>query len=221
IWLAVRSPNLHRRVKEFLFKLMHGAQWIGNQWKHINGYESRAMCQHCNELENMEHILISCQRPHQSPIWELASSIWPKEYGPWPDISLGTIPGCSLLQFHDEKHNVLPEAQRLFTILVTEAAHLIWKSHCEIVIDCNGKNISVTEAYNRFKSAINEQLQCDICQTNQFRWKHCAISKSLVKLTWDPVIKLSPDLPNDWVGKSEVLVGFEPLTSFIADPHPP
>ncbi|KIK54265.1 hypothetical protein GYMLUDRAFT_177700, partial [Collybiopsis luxurians FD-317 M1] len=154
-------------------------------------------------------------------IWELTSSLWPPEYGPWPDISLGTIPGSPLLKFHDDQHNNIPEAQRLFTILVTEAAHLIWKICCEIVIDRAGINPTALETYNRFKCAINECLQHDICQTNQLRWKHHSISRSLVRSTWDPIIKHPPDLPYDWVGKSEVLVGFEPLHGFSADPHPP
>ncbi|KIK54030.1 hypothetical protein GYMLUDRAFT_178097, partial [Collybiopsis luxurians FD-317 M1] len=134
-----------------------------------------------------------------------------------PNISLGTVTGCTLITFHNQKNHLLPQAQRLFTILVSESAHLIWKIRCEAVIHKEGRNPSVQEVYNRFKFLLNAYLQKDICQSNSYRWGQHTIPMSTVKQTWTPLI-CTPhyeDPPPDWVGKSKVLVGIEPPTHFI------
>ncbi|KIM65512.1 hypothetical protein SCLCIDRAFT_1212243 [Scleroderma citrinum Foug A] len=41
-------------------------------------------------------ILLECPHDQADIIWALAKSIWPMSLVAWPDIHLGTIPGCVL-----------------------------------------------------------------------------------------------------------------------------
>ncbi|KIK62321.1 hypothetical protein GYMLUDRAFT_110534, partial [Collybiopsis luxurians FD-317 M1] len=184
IWKAIRKRDIHRRVRNFLYIILHDRLKVGKFWKHIPTCEGRQNCQYCGEVDNIDHILLNCKCPHRALIWDLAQSLWPAEYGPWPEISLGSIIGCSLIKFHDQKQNPLPQAQRLFTILVTECAHLIWKIRCEIVIDQNGEDPAAQEVYNRFRSLLNSCLQKDIQLTNVHRWGNYAVSESTVRQAW-------------------------------------
>ncbi|THU78020.1 hypothetical protein K435DRAFT_590752, partial [Dendrothele bispora CBS 962.96] len=94
IWRAIKTKNYTRRERNFLFLAMHGAQRIGKYWTNIPGYEDRAICNHCNEIEDMEHILFKCNRPNQCNIWEEAAKMWPNSYGHFPVDSLGLVLGC-------------------------------------------------------------------------------------------------------------------------------
>lgn len=133
LWKSIRDPELPRRIKDFLWKSMHDAHHVGRFWKHIPECEERMMCAHCNEIESLEHILLECDRPWRRLIWEMAKSLWPNtpDHGPWKEPNLGIILGTNLLEFKDAKGKPAPGIKRLYKILITESAHLIWKLCCE------------------------------------------------------------------------------------------
>ena len=65
IWTGIQHPDVRIKVRQFLYKAMHGTQKIGEFWKHIPEYEERQMCQTCHTTETMEHILVEC---HESAV---------------------------------------------------------------------------------------------------------------------------------------------------------
>lgn len=220
LWKGIRDPEIPRRMRNFLWIMLHDAHRVGKYWKHIPECEDWMVCSHCMETEDIEHILLLCERPWCKLVWDIAKSLWPtdNDYGPWIEPSLGTTAGANLLHFTDAKGTPMPHAKCLYKILVTESAHLIWKLRCESVIDRENEDISEEETYNRMCHVLNQHLLRDKVLTYQPRWKQKAINKSLVLSTWNPLIKDRGKLPSDWTGDAEVLVGVGPLTLFR--PHP-
>lgn len=95
IWNGCRNKDLNKKMRQFLFKAMHGAYRIGDYWLNIPTYEQRARCAHCNtDTESMEHILLECSNNARTIIWPLAKETWPESFGAWPQINIGTILGC-------------------------------------------------------------------------------------------------------------------------------
>ena len=91
IWGGLQNPAIRIRVRQFLYKAVHGTQKIREFWDHIPGYE---LCKTCRTTETMEHILIHCREPATRLAWRYASELWLHENTPWPGISIGTILGC-------------------------------------------------------------------------------------------------------------------------------
>ncbi|KAJ7670166.1 hypothetical protein DFH06DRAFT_981264, partial [Mycena polygramma] len=127
IWKSVRHKDLSRQLKTFLWKAIHGAHRVGKFWTNIPGYEDRATCQSCGELESLEHILFECRCPGQSEIWKLARELWALKLGVMPAPTMGGILGCCLASFESESKSKPSGVNRLFRILISESAYLIWK----------------------------------------------------------------------------------------------
>lgn len=95
---------------------------------------------------------------------------------------------------------------RLFRILISESAHLIWRLRNERVI--NAKDPATTrEIRNRWLKAINNRLRIDCALTNGIKYGKRAIDKKLVQKTWCNVLKDEENLPKDWTWEAGVLVG--------------
>ena len=45
-------------------------------WKNVPGYEERAYCEYCQNLETMDHILFSCTIEGREQIWEMAEKLY-------------------------------------------------------------------------------------------------------------------------------------------------
>lgn len=52
------------KIRQYLYKSMHGTQKTGKFWTQIPGYEPRARCLSCGTTESMGHILTQCTAPH-------------------------------------------------------------------------------------------------------------------------------------------------------------
>ena len=61
IWLGMQRHTIRTRVKQFLYKAMHGTQKVGKYWSHIPNNEQRELCKTCRTTESMEHILVHRQ----------------------------------------------------------------------------------------------------------------------------------------------------------------
>jgi hypothetical protein len=70
-------------------------------------------------------------------------------------VSLGTILGCGLAEFHDERKKVKHGMQRLYRILMSESAYLIWKLRNDQVISRDGEPATEDEIKTKWKYAIN------------------------------------------------------------------
>jgi ribonuclease HI len=164
---------------------MHGAYKIGKYWEHIPDCEERAICQHCEVTETLEHIVLECTRSGQDIVWKLAKELWAKKHPTWPPLSIGSILGCGLAVFENEKRRAVTSTARLYRIMITESLYLIWKLRCECVIGRNGEPPTENEIVNRWVHVMNERLEVDINLTDKFKFgKQYSIPPRLVLDTW-------------------------------------
>ncbi|KAJ7435160.1 hypothetical protein B0H11DRAFT_1756412, partial [Mycena galericulata] len=222
IWKSLRSKDVTRQVRTFLWKSMHGANRIGKYWKNIPECEDRVTCHYCDEEEDLEHILLKCRRPGQDQIWKLAKDLWSKKHPDWPTLSMGIILGCCLAIF-EAPETKRPEGSTagLYRILITESLYLIWKLRCECVIGRDGEPPTENEIYNRWVHTINEHLEIDKNLTNELKFgKQYSLPPSLVLETWKGTLNDEKTLPDNWLNEAEVLVGIAPLGS-RRSPTPP
>ncbi|KAJ6480516.1 ribonuclease H-like protein, partial [Mycena vitilis] len=219
IWRSIRHKDFTRQVRNFLWKSMHDAHRIGIFWKHMPECEEREICQFCGVTEDLEHILLKCDRPGQREIWQLAEELWLKKNPSWPSLSLGAILGCGLANFVDTKSHHLPGATRLYRILLSESMFLIWKIRNDCVINKGGVALSPTEIHNKWVYIINQRLDLDRTLTNHHRYgKQISIKPLLVLRTWESTLKDEDTLPDNWLRLPRVLVGTEPKRT---KPTPP
>jgi hypothetical protein len=95
---------------------------------------------------------------------------WEKD---WPDVRYSTILGSNLVHFTNSKGKRLKGKSRLFTILITESAHMIWKLRCERVIkfdNAEEKFHSDKEIHNHWIATINKHLKFDKLLTNTLKY---------------------------------------------------
>ena len=71
----------------------------------LEGFSHRAACGNCDEDETMNHTLTDCTHPTTQSIWNLAKKTWPHDESSWPEITLGAIIGCGLLQIKTHKED--------------------------------------------------------------------------------------------------------------------
>jgi len=226
IWSRMRQHSLRTRIKQFLYKAMHGTQKVGKFWQRIPNVQQREFCKTCRTTETMEHILVHCQAAPRRIIWNLAEELWPHTRHPWPEISLGIILGCGTITLPPDNNENDPTgredptqrtrkrgAKRLLQILISEAAHLIWVLRCERVIRVNEdedgevrEHIHTNEEIQtRWLKIINARLIEDkIIAT---RVKRDEKSLQRLKETWEPTLLRTADLPHNWAHTREVLVG--------------
>ena len=90
---------------------------------------------------------------------------------------------------------------------VSKSAHLIWVLRCERDIQ---ETLHTNEAVKtRWYNKINHRLSLDRYIAS--KWNRKPITQEIVKRTWYPsLLQTSPDLTEDWVTNSEVLVGIKP-----------
>jgi ribonuclease HI len=221
IWKSIRHRDIGRNIRNFLWKSMHGAHRLGKWWLNIPECEERANCVHCGAEETLDHILLECPSPGQSEVWKLAEQLWTKKESSWPAVSMGTILGSGLAIFKDDSGKPRPALARLYKILMTESAHVIWKLRCDSVIGREGTPPSTHEVHNRWVKVMNERLEIDVNLTNKLKYgKQHALSPALVLDTWCGTLLDEDTLPDDWLREPGVLVGITPKRS-LRSPSPP
>ncbi|KAF9561171.1 hypothetical protein CPC08DRAFT_802184, partial [Agrocybe pediades] len=214
IWLSLRKKELALRPKAFMWKALHNAYKIGRWWERIANFEHRGQCHVCNTTKTMEHILTECQASGQETIWKLAKELWQKKRLPWPEPTIGMILGCGLAAFRRNRKKTSAGTDRLYAILISESAHLIWKQRCRWKISLDGDHERIPtaqETRNTWVKQINRRLRMDCLHTNTFRYGKKALRVTLVESTWWEVLRNQRDLPDDWATNptTEVLVGIE------------
>ncbi|KAF8196494.1 hypothetical protein BJ912DRAFT_846780 [Pholiota molesta] len=212
VWLSIRDKSVTPRARSFLWKAMHNAYKLGRFWAHIPNYEQRQFCHACgNADETLEHILTRCRASQQETIWNAARELWALRELPWPPPTMGVILGSGLHLFHTQAGKMpLPGANRLYKIIMSESAHMIWKIRCQWRIQDEGdldKILSNEGARGKWLDQINRRLQLECLQTNPYKYGKMAVRKALVEKTWWAVLKNREDLPDDWIENTGVLVG--------------
>ncbi|KAH9929188.1 uncharacterized protein B0H18DRAFT_1093996 [Fomitopsis serialis] len=224
IWTGIRNKDLRREIRYFLWMTIHDAYMVGSNWlrpSYSEELQARHECQICGVEESMQHILTECDAPGQKEIWELTEKLWKMKNKKWTKPLIGGILGCANAMFKTEKGKILKRDARLYRILVSEAAYLIWKLRNARVIQSNGEHhSSKNEITNKWLNAINERLTIDCKMTNNKKYGKKALKPALVESTWKGVLKNEKYLPYDWTtGKVGVLVGIEPERSRTGERH--
>ncbi|KAJ7588751.1 hypothetical protein C8J56DRAFT_785453 [Mycena floridula] len=165
IWTSICKEAFTHRVKDYFFLMIHGTHRTGEYWKHIPGYKDRQICRHCGIEESMEHILVDSKESGQSTIWELARQILTARDPVWPKIDFGTIMGCGSIKIFSSGQKVDEGKTRLFQLIVSESAHLIWTTRCHIVVK-EEAILTTAHIINLWTRAINECLAEDRRLTN-------------------------------------------------------
>ncbi|KAG1879901.1 hypothetical protein F4604DRAFT_1579066 [Suillus subluteus] len=121
--------------------------------------------------------------------------------------------GCNLAKFKNDKNKIMTGKNRLLMIILSESAHLLWKTRCKQAIKFENnieKHHSSTEIYNRWIHAMNMRLKFDKLLTNSKRYGKKAIQAEKVLKTWSGLLLNEDGLPDNWVHLSGVLVSMVP-----------
>ncbi|KAE9390539.1 hypothetical protein BT96DRAFT_833264, partial [Gymnopus androsaceus JB14] len=184
----------------FLWMVTHDAYWIGTHW--LRGsmkpeLQERAICNECGKIDDFRHILTECESPGQALIWKLVEKIWEMKDRkiPWSFLSLGDILSCGLAK--TKKNGIQAGENRLWKILISESAYLIWTLRCERVIANEGRAFIARVVTNKWVKMINERLDLD-CRMTHHRYGTKALAKGLVIHTWKGTLRNEETLAEDW-----------------------
>ncbi|KAF9552782.1 hypothetical protein CPC08DRAFT_789248, partial [Agrocybe pediades] len=101
-------------------------------------------------------------------------------------------------------------ASRLYTIILTESAQLIWQRRCQWRISDESDPLKILpdDAIRVLSvKTINKRLRLECLLTDQRRYGKKALKKSIIENTWWPVLKGRRALQDDWTTDTGVLVG--------------
>src|ERR1700753_701918 len=131
IWKGMRSKDVTKKIRDFLWRHAHGIYRLGDFWNHIPGYEDRAECPICGKYDTFDHIITECDSEERKTVWEQSNEIWRGRYDEDLPMSEGAVLGAGAVNFLDDEGKPQPAKNRLYKILMTESAHLIWVLRCE------------------------------------------------------------------------------------------
>ncbi|KAJ7573890.1 hypothetical protein C8J56DRAFT_1033463 [Mycena floridula] len=206
IWRVTRHQDLTRQTRYFHWMAMHNAYKIGEYWTSMKDPEVR-------EREICVNVAVNkksgtSRNRHGS-----------RRGTKWRKPNFGTIMAGTLGDLQSRRGKRRTGATRLFRILISEAAHLIWKLRNERTIpDAQGRTqpeASTKEIEGIFFKVLDRRLTYDVARTNKARLGRRALSKSSMLGTWNGVLENDANLPADWTGENEILVG----RSGISDPE--
>ena len=135
IWDSLRRDPIRRETGDFLWKIIHNKVKCGTFFLKYQGWEDKANCIKCGEIEDIEHILEGCiGRPWVNEIWEHALDRFdPKRHD---DVAIPEVYETKLINILSA--NILKKSStrgRRWVIIITETAYTIWLLRCREVID--------------------------------------------------------------------------------------
>ncbi|KAH9856131.1 hypothetical protein C2E23DRAFT_866206 [Lenzites betulinus] len=209
IWNNIWSKDMSIRVSVFFWKAVHGAHRVGEYWSKIPGYEGRAVCPTCNEVESMEHILAECQAPGQKALWDMTKRMLEKKGIVLNRLSIGAILGIPSWESRTDKGETCPGKTRLLRISLSETAYLVWKIRCERVISWQeqpDRTHSDHQLRSLWARVMGERLRLDLDRTRR-KWGKRSLPRNVVLETWRGTLHDEKALPEDWTETTGVLVG--------------
>ncbi|KAJ7828294.1 hypothetical protein B0H13DRAFT_1656408 [Mycena leptocephala] len=211
IWASIRSNNIHRLTRNFLWKSLHDTYHVGFFWDHVPNMEILGQCSTCRMPESLEHIMLECNAPGQQQVWQLTERLWRLRFPTWPKLNWGLLLGCGLARFTSPNSKRIPSKNRFFTIIVSTSMYLIWNLRNKRVFETHTL-ASEAEIHNRWVELINSALKRDQLLTNRAQFGSLATKKQLVLDTWSGALLDEDSLPDDWIKLKGVLVGIRPNT---------
>lgn len=210
IWKSIHHEDFQRPIRIFFWKTMHNAHKIGDYWiLKAKNKEEWAKCHRCGENDSIDHAIIECDSPEVKTIWPLAESLWRMKLNDWPEIkNIASILACGAVEFKSRNGNKLPGASRLYRIIISESAYLIWKLRCKRLFEATQDEPLMTEkeVHNRWIKTINMRLELDKTLTKS-KYNEKAVKRKTVLQTWRGTIKDEKNLPIDWTRINGVVVG--------------
>ncbi|KIJ28350.1 hypothetical protein M422DRAFT_189795, partial [Sphaerobolus stellatus SS14] len=101
----------------------------------------------------------------QRVIWDLTRILWSQSGLPWPGANLGTVLGCGLAHYKNDKGKPDSANRCLFKIIISESAYLIRKIRCKWRIQQQGdpeQKITDHKVRNRWRKMFTTQTHMDI-----------------------------------------------------------
>ncbi|KAJ7652932.1 hypothetical protein B0H17DRAFT_1214851 [Mycena rosella] len=125
---------------------------------------------------------------------------------PLPAPSMGNILGCALALFEKESKAKPSGINRLYRILISESAFLIWKLRNNSVITKDGAAPSEMEIRNKWVFALNDCLEVDCFQAcNRSDQGKILVAPAVVLHTWSRTLQNEHKLPADWLREPRAL----------------
>ncbi|KAL1739946.1 hypothetical protein HDZ31DRAFT_48483 [Schizophyllum fasciatum] len=216
IWKSIYKKVLLVESQNYMWMSIHNAYMIGKRWLEVYdgskpGHDEKrrhALCQRCGSIESMDHVLFECEATGQEMIWKLTKSVWERTGREWKAPNFGLVMGAACPIFTDNDGDRLNHLERLWTIIVSCSAYLIWKLRCERVIQNENREFHEREVEARWYAEMNGRLDLDRRMTHK-RFEKRRLPEGLVEFTWRPVIPNYESLPPKWVSNSGVLVGIK------------
>ncbi len=126
----------------------------------------------------------------------MVGQIWNRRFKDWDAPPYGEILGCASarLKGHNNKHN--KGKIRLYQILISEAAYLIWTLRCTRVIKQNDESDKLTKK-QKIINQLRKKLKMDcICiHTNESKFGRKTLRQKIVKKTWSGTLEDEDHLP--------------------------
>jgi ribonuclease HI len=208
IWLTIKNKDFNKPFRTFLWKALHKNHKVGSYWLHIDNFEHRSMCRNCETMEDLEHIILECNIPGRKTVWDITKNLWLKKHNTWPELkNVGDVLGCGLTNFKSADRKPSQGTNRLYRILISEAAHFIWKLRNDRLFKYQSEDDwpQQSEIHNRWLATINARLTLDRSVTHNKYGKR-ALKHRLILDTWDKTLKNEQDLPKNWIPTPGVLV---------------
>ncbi|KNZ73963.1 hypothetical protein J132_09038, partial [Termitomyces sp. J132] len=205
IWKSLRSKHLTRDIRNFLWKCMHNTYKLGKYWENIPDCSERATCPRCRIEESLDHILTECEVSGQEEVWTMVRTIFEKNGADSTKPSLGDILGCAIEM---KIGHLGPKRFRI--IIMSEAAHTIWKARCEWRIGRGSdpeQTLSKKEISMKLKTALSQRIKLDCLATDTERFGKRAVETGLVRETWKHLLPEGSTPSRAWRKITAVLVG--------------
>ena len=141
--------------------------------------------------------------------------LWAKKGLEWKGVRLEDIVNVGLTAGVISGPKTVPAQARLWRILITESAHLIWRLRCERVIghdeDTNWEHTAKAVAA-KWRRVMDSRLRQDVTATSP-RFGRLAVDAKLVRDTWRDLVptQKSASAQGQWTRSIDrVLVGIDP-----------
>jgi hypothetical protein len=156
------------RASDFLWKMMHGRIKCGSWFRNMPQWEDKQYCP-CGQIEEMEHILLSCQENKTEELWNVIDIIWFKMTGTqFVKPTMGVILGIGSVIIK-KKTTEDPALSFLYRVFVLTAVWVIWRNRNERVFNDikPSQELQVTKWLGELKETI--RIDYDAVKMTPFR----------------------------------------------------
>jgi ribonuclease HI/exonuclease III len=202
VWKSRENDDLGLKIRQFIYKSIHGIHKIGEYWDNIPGHRSYSSCKTCGMTETFAHIMFECASEAREAVWALAENAWDSSRYEWPMLTEGLVMGVGLLKAIPKLDQPTPMApmgvpggaSRLLRILISESAFVIWKIRNDLAIA--KKRTSARSATAKWRYAMEDRLRTDRLLASRDKEDRSAWR---VKGTWSGALIDIEGLPENWL----------------------